>query len=97
MYLNDISEDDFQIKKRKTIDTNFNRTPVIISPNPDMECFESNNLDFVFKKLYTNKKRKVTHMNDNTPSSISKPSKNTNIYYTKYENIPSSISKPNLL
>jgi hypothetical protein len=96
MYLKDISEDNFQIKKRKTLATTLNHTPLIITPNPDMEFFDSCELDLAFRNAYSIKKRKAKEI-QKISSSISKPSRNANIYYTKYENKLSSIYKPNLL
>jgi hypothetical protein len=96
MYLKEISEIDFQLKKRKTTPTNYNRELIITPSDTDVDIFDSCHLDLAFKKFTTSKKRKNNEI-DKVPSSISKPAKNAKIFYSKYDNYNSSISKPNLL
>jgi hypothetical protein len=95
MYQND-SDGDFQMKKRKTTTTYYDRKLIITSSDPDIDYFDTCDLDIAFKKLTTTKKRKNIEI-DNPPSSISKPARNAKVFYSKYENFNSSISKPNLL
>jgi hypothetical protein len=94
MYLNDITDEDFQIKKRKTTNTNYNRSKLTLST--DIDYLDTCHLDLAFKKLTTSKKRKNIEI-DNITSSISKPARNAKVFYSKYENFNTSISKPNLL
>jgi len=99
MYLSEnIDIGKFQIKKRKTTHEVPDKK-IIFNHNSDLDELESKHteLEFAFKKSTTTKKRKNHEMDNFLVSSISKPSQNAKIFYSKYENMNTNIYKPYLL
>ena len=99
MYLSEnIDIGKFQINKRNSTDQ-ISERKITFNHMSNLDELDSRHteLDYAFKKSTNSKKRKNHEKDNYLVSTISKPSQNAKIFYSKYENMETNIYKPYLL